>query len=149
MNGTAAYVRKQMITSIIISMAVSAAFFLLVFRMTDPIAIGAPDNLALDFLPHTGFASFLAAFIPALQTRAAMARGELPGKAPGVMSVLLRAILFAVIGLGFAGLIIAVLNASAIATFSWSTAFAIKIAYGALLGVIITPPAVRAVLAKG
>jgi hypothetical protein len=48
-----------------------------------------------------------------------------------------------------AGCVIVLLKASGITVFPRSTAFAIKVAYGALLGLIITPPALRAVLPKG
>jgi hypothetical protein len=41
------------------------------------------------------------------------------------------------------------LQATGIAIYSWATAFAIKVAFGAMLGLVATPPAVRAVLTKG
>jgi hypothetical protein len=149
MTDPAAYVAKQTLISVVITMAISAAFFLAVFGGTDPIAVWAPDNLALDFLPQSGAASFMAALVPALQARAAIAKGTLPGTAPTIGSIVFRAIMLALLALGLAGIIIALLKVSGIAQFAWATAFAIKVAYGALLGLIITPPAVRAVLPKG
>ncbi|MFN3820541.1 hypothetical protein [Blastomonas sp.] len=149
MTDPAAYVRKQTLISILITMAISAGFFLAVFGQTNPIAVWAPDNLALDFLPQSGAASFMAALMPALQTRAAMTKGKLPGTAPTVRSIVVRAILLALAALGLAAVVIGALTLSGVASFAWGTAFAIKVAYGALLGLLITPPAVRAVLTKG
>jgi len=144
-----AYVRRQTIISIVITMAISAGFFLLVFRGTDPIAVWAPDNLALDFLPQSGAAAFMAALMPALQARRAISSGQPAHPSPTVTPIVIRAVVFTLLALGLAGVVIAGLLKSGIAVFPWATAFAIKVAYGALLGLIITPPAVRAVLTKG
>lgn len=149
MTNNRAYLRKQTLISIVITMAISAGFFLLIFGSTNPIAVWAPHNLALDFLPQSGAASFMAALMPALQTRAAIAKGKLPGTPPSVRSIVVRAIMLALLALGLAGIVIGALQLSGIATFAWGTAFAIKVAYGALLGLVITPPAVRAVLKQG
>ena len=149
MNDPRGYVRKQTLISIVITMAISAGFFLLIFGRTNPIAVWAPHNFALDFLPQSGAAAFMAALMPALQTRAAIVKGTLPGTPPTVRSIVVRAIMLALLALGLAGVVIGVLKLSGIATFAWGTAFAIKVAYGALLGLVITPPAVRAVLTKG
>lgn len=149
MNDTRAYVRKQTLISIIITMAISAGFYLLIFGTTDPIAVWAPDNLALDFLPQSGAAAFMAALMPALQARAAIAKGTLPGTPPSVRSIVVRAIMLALLALGMAGVVIVALKLGGVASFAWGPAFAIKVAYGALLGLVITPPAVRAVLKQG
>lgn len=149
MTDTRAYVRRQTLISMVITMAISAGFFLLIFGTTDPISAWAPDNLALDFLPQSGAASFMAALMPALQTRAAMTKGKLPGTPPTVRSIVVRAIGLALLALGLAGVVIAALQLSGVASFAWGTAFAIKVAYGALLGLLITPPALRAVLKQG
>lgn len=141
-----AYVRKQTTISIVISMAFSAAFFLLIFRTAGPVEIWEPDFLAFDFLPQSVMASLMAALMPALQTRAAMTRGELLGQVPTIKSVVLRAFMFALLGFGLAGIVIAILQVSGIAVLAWGTAFVIKVIYGGLLGIVITPLAVRAVL---
>lgn len=143
---TSAYVRKQTLISMIISMAFSAAFFLLIFRNAGPVEVWEPDFLAFDFLPQSGIASLMAALVPALQTRTAIARGQLPGNVPTIRSVVVRAFAFALLGLGLAGMVIAVLKASGTSVFPWETAFAIKVGYGAFLGLFITPWAVRAAL---
>jgi hypothetical protein len=143
------FVRKQTLVSVVISMAISAVFFVLVFHGIDTVAVWSPDNLALDFLPQSGLASFMAALMPALQARSAIAKGQLPGDLPSVRSIAVRALLLAGMALLLAGAIMALLKISGIAAFPYNTAFAIKVAYGAFLGLIITPPALRAVLPKG
>lgn len=143
------FVRKQTLISIVISMAISAVFFMLVFRSGNPIAVWAPDNLAFDFLPQSGAAAFMAALMPALQARAAIAKGQLHGTMPTIVSIVTRAIVLAVLALVLAGCVIVLLKFSGVAVFPRSTVLAIKVAYGALLGLIITPPALRAVLPEG
>ena len=144
-----AFLRKQTLISVVISMAISAAFFMMVFRSDNPVAVWAPDNLAFDFLPQSGAAGFMAALMPALQARAAIAKEHSYGAAPAITSIVIRALALTVIALILAGCVIVLLKASGITVFPRSTAFAIKVVYGALLGLIITPPALRAVLPKG
>lgn len=143
---TSAYVRKQTLISMTISMAFSAAFFWLIFRNAGPVEVWEPDFFALDFLPQSGIASLMAALVPALQTRTTIGRGQLLGNVPTIRSVVVRALAFALLGLGLAGMVIGVLKASDVSVFPWGTAFAIKVAYGAFLGLCVTPWAVRAAL---
>ena len=144
-----AYLRRQTLISVVISMAISAVFFFAVFRNNDPIAIWAPDHLAFDFLPQSVAASFMAALVPALQARAAIAKGIFPGVAPSIASVALRAILLAALSAGLAGCFIALFAAAGLTSLAWSTALAMKIAYGAMLGLVVTPVAVHAILKRG
>ena len=149
MNDARAFVRKQTLISVIITMAISAAFFFINFGGIDRITVFKPNNFVVDFLPQAAFASFMAALMPALQTRSAFAHGILPGSARSVTSIVLRAFAYAALGLGLGGLAFASLYYSRIELIPWVGALAIKIAFGALLGFIITPPAVRAVLKQG
>jgi membrane-associated PAP2 superfamily phosphatase len=143
---TTRYVLKKTRVSVFVSMAFSAVFFLLVFRDSGSVEIWAPDYLAFDFLPQSAAASLMAALVPALQTRAAMLRGELPGIAPTTSFEVRRAFLFMLLGLALAGIVISILKVSSVVAFPWGTAFAIKVAYGGLLGAIVTPLAMRALL---
>lgn len=144
-----AFVRQQTIISIAVSMAFSAGFFVLIFGGVDPVAVFKPHNLVVDFLPQAAIASFMAAFIPALITRSALIGGRLPGVAPSVLSIALRALAYAALGLGLGALAFAALYHSGIQHMVWYVAFAMKVIFGGLLGAIITPPAVRAVLKQG
>lgn len=149
MNPPSAFVRKQTAISICITMAISTGFFLAVFRMGTPVHVWQPDYLALDFLPQSIIASFMAGLMPALQTRAAILRGDVVATAPATRTIALRALLLALLGLAIAGLVIALLKASGIAVFPWAAAFAIKVGYGGLLGLLVTTLSLRAILNKG
>ncbi len=141
-----AYLRRQTIISIIVSAVFSAVFFLLIYRNPGPVAVWAPDYLALDFVPQSALASLMAALVPGLQTRSAVARGNLAGTVPTARSIVLRALLCALLGLGVAVIIIAALWISGVVVVPWATAFAIKTAYGGLLGRVVTPRALRPLL---
>lgn len=149
MSAARAFVRKQTLISICITIAISTGFFLLVFRLGAPVHVWQPDYLALDFLPQSVIAAFMAGLMPALQTRKAIVRGDIASTAPAVRAIVLRALLCALLGLGLAGLVIGLLKVSGVAVFPWGTAFAIKLAYGGMLGLLVTTLALRAILNKG
>lgn len=149
MTLTAAHIRTSTLISVVISMAISAAFFFLVFGMKPLIAVFAPDNLALDFVPQTLAASFMAALVPALQTRAKMVSGNLAGAPPLPRVIVVRAALLAGASLVLAAAATGLLWLGGIATLPWGSALALKIVYGGLLGLIITPIALRAILPRG
>ncbi len=149
MTLTTAHIRTSTLISVVISMAISAAFFFLVFGKKPLIAVFAPDNLALDFIPQTLAAGFMAALMPALQTRAKIVSGILAGAPPVAKPIVARAVLLAVASLALAAAVTGLLWLGGIATLPWGSALALKIVYGGLLGLIITPIALRAILPRG
>lgn len=149
MTAATAHIRTSTLISIIISMAISAAFFFLVFGRKPLIAVFAPDNLALDFVPQTLAAGFMAALMPGLQTRAKMISGNLAGAPPLARTIVVRAVLLAVASLALAAAVTGLLWLGDIATLPWGSALTLKIVYGGLLGLIITPIALRAILPRG
>jgi hypothetical protein len=149
MTLTAAHIRTSTLISVVISMAISAAFFFLVFGMKPLIAVFTPDNLAFDFVPQTLAASFMAALVPALQTRAKMVSGNLAGAPPLPRVIVVRAALLAGASLVLAAAATKLLWLGDIETLPWGSALALKIVYGGLLGLIITPIALRALLPRG
>ena len=146
---TAAHLRTSTLISVVISMAISAAFFLLVFGQKPMITVFAPDNLAIDFIPQTLAAGFMAALMPALQTRAKMVTGSLAGAPPLPIQIVIRAAWLAGASLLLAAAITACLWLGGIETMPWGSALALKVGYGGLLGLIITPIALRAILPRG
>jgi hypothetical protein len=145
----AAHLRTSTLISVVISMAISAAFFLLVFGQKPVITVFAPDNLAIDFIPQTLAAGFMAALMPALQTRAKMVAGSLVGAPPLPIQIVIRAAWLAGASLLLAAAITALLWLGGIETMPWGSALALKVGYGGLLGLIITPIALRAILPRG
>ncbi len=148
-SAAAAHLRNSTLISIGISMAISAAFFLLVFGLKPVIYVFAPDNLALDFIPQTLAAGFMAALMPALQTRTKMVAGSLAGAPPLPLQIAKRAVWLAVASLALAAAVTALLWLGGIETMPWGSALALKTGYGGLLGLIITPIALRAILPRG
>lgn len=146
---SAAHLRTSTLISVAISMAISAAFFLLVFGQKPVITVFAPDNLAIDFIPQTLAAGFMAALMPALQTRAKMVAGSLAGAPPLPIQIVIRAAWLAGASLLLAAAITAALWLGRIETMPWGSALALKVGYGGLLGLIITPIALRAILPRG
>lgn len=141
MKAASAPVRTQTLISIVISMAVSAGFFLAVFGQAPQIAVRTLAGLAVDFVPQTLGAGFMAALMPALILRAQMS-GAMPEIGlPSIAAIIGRALALAVLGLGLAAIVIAVLWFGPWSTLPWRTAFALKVVYGGLIGLIITPAA--------
>lgn len=149
MTAVAAHVRTSTLISVIISMAISAAFFLLVFGQRPLITVFAAGGLALDFIPQTLAAGFMAALMPSLQTRAKLLTGRMPGTPPAIAAIVKRALALAVAALALAAIITALLWISKVEAMPWASALALKIGYGGLLGLIITPAALRAILPRG
>jgi hypothetical protein len=143
-----AYVRKQTMVSVFLSMLFSGLMFALAFRNAS-LNLWAPDYLGIDFLPQASGTLLMAALIPSLQARTAVLRGKLPGQPIAVRRIVLRALGFASLGLILGALAIAVLQATGISVFSWTSALAIKLTFGGILGLVATPLAVRAVLTEG
>lgn len=148
MTASAAHVRTSTLISVAISMAISAAFFLLIFGREAQIAVFGSSGLAVDLIPQTLVAGFMAALVPALQTRAKVAADSLAGIRPSLQRIALRAVLLAVSGLVLATALAAILALAGIETMSWSGAIAFKTAYGGLLGLIVTPAALHPLLLK-
>ncbi len=149
MTAATAHIRTNTVISVVISMVISAAFFWLVFGMKPLIAVFAPDKLALDFVPQTLAAGFMAGLVPALQTRAKMVSGGLAGTPPPRRAIVVRAALLATASLGLAVAATALLWLGGIETLPWSGALALKVGYGGLLGLGVTPLALRAILPRG
>ncbi|RVT39138.1 hypothetical protein [Sphingobium algorifonticola] len=149
MTSVSAHLRFSTLISVVISMAISAAFFLLIFGGTPNIRVFTVDGLALDFIPQTLAAGFMSALVPAIQTRAKMVAGSITGSPPPLWQIAVRALGLALGGLALAGVITALLWLAGAEAMSWASALAMKIGYGGLLGLIITPIALRAILPRG
>jgi hypothetical protein len=148
MKAAMAQVRPQTLISILISMVISAGLFLAVFGPAQRIAVRTLDGLAVDLVPQTLGAGFMAALMPALVVRAQQKRLPLASAIPSVAAIIRRALALAVLGLGLAAIVMAMLWFGPWSTLAWSAAFALKVGYGGLIGLIITPAALRP-FAKG
>jgi len=151
MTDPRAYIRRETAIGVLISMAISAGFFLMIFGVADPVPVGGFRGYAVDFLPQTFMVGLMGAFVPSVLTRkritnSAIAAIATPSFWPG--AVLPRSILMALLSaLVMGGGAMAILAALGAATVPWAPALAIKVAVGGVVAAIVTPAAIRATLA--
>lgn len=151
MTDSGRYIRRETAISIVISMAISAGFFLMLFGLTDQVPIQGFRGYAVDFLPQTFMVGLMGALVPSLLTRKRVARGtiatiEAPSRWPG--AIVPRSALLALLAtLVMGGGAMAILAASGAATIPWTLALAIKVMAGGLVAALVTPVAIRATLA--
>ncbi|MBT0667183.1 hypothetical protein HT136_02220 [Novosphingobium profundi] len=133
--------RKEQAVSAAINAALSAAFFALVFGFAErPLAMGAPDNFAIDFLPQGLMVSLMAALVPSLLVRSRLRKdGRVClSQGPGG-GVILREVLVAVLaGCASAALLMTFALVGPLDGVSARAALAFKIVYGAGLGLLCT-----------
>jgi len=151
MTDPRAYIRRETAISILISMAISAGFFLMLFGVVDPVPVRGLRGYAVDFLPQTFMVGLMGALVPGVLTRKRITNSTIaviatPSFWPG--AVLPRSVLMALLSaLVMGGGAMAILAALGAATVPWTPALAIKVAVGGLVAAIVTPAAIRATLA--
>jgi len=132
------YLRRETVVSAAINAVLSAVFTLLAFGGEMSIGWRA---LAFDALPQSFAIALMGSLVPALLARRAIGAGRLPGGgrhlATGaiVQAALRNALLAAVIG---TALWAAALVVAGVETIAFDIVMAVKIAYGAVLGAIVT-----------
>ena len=122
---------RETLISVVINVAITIAFFFAMFGLGAPIA---GSSFGIDFLPQAFFVALMGTIIPGLLIR----RGSDTAIAP----VILRSVVLALASLMLAGGG-AWLLFSQIATVAAGPALAIKIAFAAILSMIVTPYAVH------
>jgi hypothetical protein len=131
-------IAREAVISIVINAVLSLAFFLAFFGVAPRLLQwGAPDNLALDFVPQSIAVSLMSALVPAL-----IARKKLGGGLP-VLPILLRAALFAVAGGVLGGVMAFAVVALGLPAIGWSAALPVKMIYGGALGALVAVLALR------
>lgn len=151
MTDPRSYIRRETAIGVLISMALSAGFFLMLFGVADQVPIWGLRGYAVDFLPQTFMVGLMGALVPSLLTRKRIASSTITtivASSRWPRAVLPRSALMAlfsafVMGSG-ATAILATLGAAMI---PWALALAIKVAVGGLVAAIVTPAAIRATLA--
>jgi hypothetical protein len=134
---------REAAISIVINAVLSLAFFLAFFGMTPRLLQwGAPDNLALDFVPQSIAVSLMSALVPALIARRTLGAGV------AVRPILLRAALFAVGGAVVGGALAFAAVALGLPAIGWNAALPAKMIYGGALGALVAVLALRRLLAS-
>ena len=133
-----------------INAAISAGFFFAFFGLGARVPVWGLGSFAFDFMPQSFAVCFFASFVPSLLATKAAARGrvtcnEMIGSPLGLLRRSMKH--------GLAGLIIggalwtALLWLAGVEQIAPSSALAIKIAYGFLLGGAVTARSLRQLLA--
>lgn len=146
-----AYIRKETAISMIINAMISAGFVWAMFGARSSAPIWGPGGVAFDFVPQTFMVSLMCALVPTLLTRSRVRSGAIfaidrpPPRLP--RNVAMRSLLLAVVGMTIlAGLATAALALSGMGRMDFWPLAAIKVLYGALVALIVTPIALRAAL---
>ena len=127
---------RETIISVIVNTAMSIAFFLVVFGMKAPIRLG---DMELDFLPQTFMVALMGTLVPPLLLR------RKSGAA--VQPIVVRSFLAAVVSLALAGgAAYAICRGNAGITLRPASALVMRAAYGAMLTLIVTPWAIKALI---
>jgi lysylphosphatidylglycerol synthetase-like protein (DUF2156 family) len=143
------YILAETLISIAVNAAISAGFAFVVFGGRTGIGLWGPDGLALDFAPQTFMIALMSVLVPTALTRRRIRTGAIQkrrGRASYLpRNLLVRALLvasLATVSLGGAAML--VLAATWSGALGFATVLPLKIIYGALVALLVTPPALRA-----
>lgn len=147
-----AYIRRETAVSIVINVALSAAFFLAVFGAEGLVPVWGVGGYVFDFGPQGFMIGLMAALVPGMLARKALASGKVvrvAGKSGLPAAVLPRAILCGALGAAVGVAASALLLWAGGATqLEWLPALLAKLSFGAVLALIVTPAGLRAELTK-
>ena len=146
-----AYIKRETAVSIVINSVLSALFFWLVFRGVDPVPAWGMGNWVFDFLPQSFMIAFMSTLLPGALTGKAIRAGKILANGAGNFlpaNLFLRALVLALMS-ALGGTAIIALGATVTGTTELSPMMAsgLKVAYGAILAIIVTPPGLRRALA--
>lgn len=147
-----AYIRRETGVSIVINAVLSALFFWIVFRGVDPVPTWGVGNWVFDFVPQSFMIALMSTLVPGALTGKAIRTGRItahgaPGKLPGNLFARagLLAVMSAVIGTGLIALAVAAIGVLMVPA---GVALTLKVVYGAVLALVVTPPGLRRALAS-
>lgn len=143
------YVLVETLISMAVNAAFSAGFAFLVFGGRAEIGLWGLDGLALDFAPQTFVIAMMSVLVPTALTRRRIKSGALaagrgaPSRLPA--SLIVRALLVAIVAtLLLGGAATAMLAATWSGPLTFGAVLPLKIIYGALVALAVTPLALRA-----
>lgn len=133
------YVRRETAVSVAINGALSAGITWLVLGGLGAIPLWGFGNFVLDFVPQSFMIGLMGALVPGLLARRAAGGGGATG------AIVARALTFGIFAAA-AGTTLAagIATLGGAGTIGFAAALVIKIVYGCLLALIVTPRAVRA-----
>jgi hypothetical protein len=145
------YTAVEMAVSVVINGTLSLVFAWLIFGGRPAVGLWGLPGLALDFIPQSLMVALMSTIVPTLLTRARLRRGKLVGCAPGhsrlPQNLFVRALAITFASM-VAGSAVAVLLLKLLASqpLPITAVYAIKVAYGGMLGAVVTGIALRRAL---
>lgn len=147
-----AYIRRETTVGVVISLAITLLFFLIVFGFSGPVEIWGAGEFVFDFLPQAFMIALMATLIPGLVTERKIRQGELQMIAERSIlpkSLPFRAVLIAITAAAVSvALFSGVFLVSGVTGLGWLTALAIKLIFGGALAAIVTPLGLKAALSS-
>lgn len=144
------YIAVEMAIAAVINAVLSAAFAFLVFGGRSQIGVNGVHGIVFDAVPQTFMIALMSCVVPTILTHrrvASRAVMPLPSGLSLPRTLLVRAILVAVLSSVLAVVAQAIVLPRFGASWSFAQLIAFKCVYGALLGAAIAAVAVRAALA--
>jgi hypothetical protein len=145
-----AYIRRETMVSIIISLVMSPLVFLATFGSSGPVPVWGAGGFVFDFLPQGFFVGLMASLAPSALARKAAVSGKVvlvQGDARMPRGLVLRGVMCglagAIVGVALSAGILAVAEVTMLA---WSPALLSKLMFGTALAAIATPVSLRAEL---
>lgn len=145
------YIRTETAISVIINSILSGLFTWAAFSRQSAASVWGSGGVAFDFFPQTFMITLMSVLVPTMVTRKRMRDGRITPSAPPSSqlpgNVMVRALLVAAMGMvAFGSLAVATLYMLGIEAVRFQVLLPGKIAYGALVALLVTPPALRAAL---
>lgn len=147
--GHAEIVRRETALCVVISIAISAVVFALVFGFSGPTAVRGLRGFAFDFVPQAFMVALMGSAVPALVV--ASRQNLLPGvqfaSVSGKTAIAARAVLVAVAAaLALGGAALGLLYMTRMATMPPLAGAGIKMLFGGAVALLVTPGSLRHVL---
>lgn len=146
----AKYVRRETVTSAIVSAVLTILLFFVVFGEIDPVPSWGAGGWVFDFVPQSFMIALMSIVVPGLLVRRQIRVGavaRLPGETRLPRNLLARALVLALaaalLGTALVGAVVLAVQQPAL---PFAVALILKVAYGAALAALITPLGLRAAL---
>lgn len=143
------FIRRETAVSIVVNVALSLFFFLLIFGVSAPATVGGVGGYIFDFVPQGFMIGLMATLVPAMIAKRALRLGKVsPLKGERTHARLaLRAAAWGLAAAGIGSVIAATTTtALELSKIDWMPALAAKLVFGGLVALVVTPPGLRIAL---
>jgi len=145
------YIRRETGVSIVINSVLSLLFFLLVFGMRDPIPTWGMGQWVFDFLPQSFMIALMSTLVPGFLTAKKLHAGQIAPidyRSSLPRNLIARALVLAIASAAMGTALVAgIVTITGVEALPHLAALVLKVIYGALLAILVTPLGLRAALA--